>query len=343
MTRLSPLLVLAAPLLALAPSAAAQTCVFQIDSAQSQFTWSGTTTLGDITEQPGTFALQGTLLIDLAAAGDPASTGELVGGGADVVPDLSGFVGGPFGVHLLDLSASNLSFAATSAVFEGNAGAFSAELVLTANSGVFNLVPLIGSSTSIDITGAAADAVVVSGTIAEVGGMLELSILNLSSTFDLMDPVSGVGGSIVLAGQIVASAPAVPLCDTQLFAEPLALSIGAGGTQNLVLDAGPARAGKLYIVLGSASGTAPGLPGPPALPLNFDAYFKFTLINPNTLISNSLGFLDGSGKAHPAFSLAPASIDASLAGVTLNHAAVVLDASFNPVLATNAEPLTFQP
>ena len=339
----TPLLVAAAPLLTLAPRAAAQTCVFQIDPVQSQFTWTGTTTVGDITEQPGTFALQGTLLIDLAAAGDPASTGELVGGGADVVPDLSGFVGGPFGIHLLDLSASNLSFAATSAVFEGNAGAFSAELVLTANSGVFDLVPLVGSSTSIDITGAAADAVVVSGTIANVGGMLELSILNLSSTFDLMDPVSGVGGSIVLAGQIVASAPAVPLCDTQLFAEPLALSIGAGGTQNLVLDAGPAHAGNLYLVLGSASGTAPGFPGPPALPLNPDSYLTFSLVNPNTLISNSLSFLDAGGKAHPAFGLPAGTISPSLAGVTLHHAAVVFDASFVPVSATNAEPLTFQP
>ena len=341
----APLLTLSVPLLALAlaPPAAAQTCVFQIDQVQSQFTWSGTTSLGDITEQPGSFVLQGTLLVDLAAAGDLTSTGEFVGGNASVVPDLSGFVGGPFGIHLLDLSATNVSFAATSKVFEGSGGAFTAELVLTANSGLFTLDPLVGSTTTIDISGESGSSANVPGTIVQVGGQLQLSIPNLASKFNIQDPASGLTGSIVLSGKIVANAPAVPLCDTQLFAEPLSMSIGAGGTQNLVVDADSAFGGGLYLVLGSASGTVPGIPGSPALPLNPDAYFTFTLTNPNSLMTSSLGFLDAGGKAYPAFSLAPAAISPALAGLTLNHSAVIFDGALVPALATNPEPLTFQP
>ena len=71
-----------------------------------------------------------------------------------------------------------------------------------------------------------------------------------------------------------------------LLTEPPFVRVATGGDQEFRLDAGPAHAGALYLILGSASGTSPGTPAiPPPLvwPLNFDPYFNYLLSNPNTL------------------------------------------------------------
>lgn len=111
-----------------------------------------------------------------------------------------------------------------------------------------------------------------------------------------------------------------------LFGSPSAVSVSAGGTQNLALDAGFTFGERLYFVLGTTSGTAPGTPiGPVTLPLNADAYTTFTATVPNSaLLSSSLGFLGASGKASAAFHL-PAGAPASLAGLSAHHAFLVFD------------------
>ncbi|MBL8900322.1 MAG: hypothetical protein JNM84_22005, partial [Planctomycetes bacterium] len=83
-----------------------------------------------------------------------------------------------------------------------------------------------------------------------------------------------------------------------------------GGTQNLLLDAGAAQAGRTYFVLGSVSGTTPGLPfGAFTLPLAFDPYFEFTLVVPNApTLFPSLGTLDGNGRANVAFAVPPGAV-----------------------------------
>jgi hypothetical protein len=74
------------------------------------------------------------------------------------------------------------------------------------------------------------------------------------------------------------------------------------------------------------SGTSPGLPlaGGGELPLVVDNYFVFTLLNPNTLITSSLAFLDGSGAASAAWAIPPG-LSPTLAGVIFYHAYVTLD------------------
>jgi hypothetical protein len=119
------------------------------------------------------------------------------------------------------------------------------------------------------------------------------------------------------------------------------ISLSTGGTQNWSLDAGVANAGRGYWVFGSLSGTSPGLPlGSVILPLNFDAYFNFTIIHPNGgPLTNSLGSLDGAGHADAAFSL-PSGSNPSLTGLTVNHAYLL-----GPTIdfASNAVSLTFLP
>jgi hypothetical protein len=120
-----------------------------------------------------------------------------------------------------------------------------------------------------------------------------------------------------------------------------AISVSAGGKQTLTLSAGAAHAGDVYLILGSLSGTAPGLPiAPFLLPLNPDPYFFHTLNHPNqSPLVNTLGVLDAAGEATAAFQLGFAS-PPGLSGLTLHHAAVLLDpVSAKPTGVTNAVKL----
>ncbi|MHC4944888.1 MAG: right-handed parallel beta-helix repeat-containing protein [Planctomycetota bacterium] len=74
-----------------------------------------------------------------------------------------------------------------------------------------------------------------------------------------------------------------------------------GGAVDFILDAGPGNSGRLYLVLGSISGTMPGeiLPGGMVtLPLNFDYFTGVILLYLNTpLFDNFLGLLDVRGQS----------------------------------------------
>lgn len=123
------------------------------------------------------------------------------------------------------------------------------------------------------------------------------------------------------------------------------LSLAGGGSQVLQLDAGPTHAGSLYLLLGSTSGTTPGLPaGALVLPLNPDAYFTFTLQNPGAPpLSGSFGQLDTAGRAMVSFDL-PAGSNPALAGAVVHHAYAVLDVSpFGVPLTSNPAALTLLP
>ena len=123
-----------------------------------------------------------------------------------------------------------------------------------------------------------------------------------------------------------------------------ALSLSAGGTVALSLDAGPSHAGEIYWIFGSGTGTSPGTPiGSVLLPLNFDGYFKLTLFRPFAGIFTAfLGVLSPSGTAVAAFTVPPG-IDPSLAGVTLNHAYVSSPMFGGADFASNAMPVLLVP
>lgn len=130
-----------------------------------------------------------------------------------------------------------------------------------------------------------------------------------------------------------------------LAADLVALSIGAGGTQTLALCAGPAFAGMPYLLLGSASGTSPGVPvSPETLPLNLDAYLLATIVNPQAPpLTGALGLLNPDGAATASFTLPPGGPAPALAGTTLHHAFLVLNGSFGAVFTSDPVALALLP
>ncbi|MHC4945145.1 MAG: hypothetical protein ACYTG7_19175, partial [Planctomycetota bacterium] len=90
-----------------------------------------------------------------------------------------------------------------------------------------------------------------------------------------------------------------------LSADENVLVESVGGEINFNLDAGIGNKGRKFIVLGSISGTSPGilLPGGTAtLPLKWDVFTDLVLLLLNSPVcENFLGTLDGSGKASATF------------------------------------------
>jgi hypothetical protein len=79
------------------------------------------------------------------------------------------------------------------------------------------------------------------------------------------------------------------------------ISRTSGGTVDFTLNAGADHAGRWYLLLGSLSGTAPGIPlpgGPSALPLNWDPFTDLVLGLLNTpAFDHFMGKLDNDGRA----------------------------------------------
>ena len=131
-----------------------------------------------------------------------------------------------------------------------------------------------------------------------------------------------------------------------LTADTFEVSLSMGGVQNLTLNAGPTPTLNFYFVLGSASGTSPGVPVDGlTLPLNYpDSYLDFTLTSPNTSqLGNTFGVLSPSGSGTASVSVPPGT-DSSLAGLEVNHAFLVIDLQAAPGQAlisfvSNSAPL----
>lgn len=111
-----------------------------------------------------------------------------------------------------------------------------------------------------------------------------------------------------------------------MLACPSTLSVTSGGTQTWELDAGPEHAGMSYVVLGSLTGTDPGLPlDGVTVPLVVDSYTLVTLFDANKPpFQSSVGLLDSNGRATAGFSIPP-NLQTNLVGQQFYHAYVVLE------------------
>lgn len=129
----------------------------------------------------------------------------------------------------------------------------------------------------------------------------------------------------------------------QFCADAFGISAANGGTQTMQLDAGSTNASGFALIVGSLSGTQPGikLSGSITVPVNFDAYTGLLLNAPNTLVAPSVGLLDTAGRLTTKFALPP-NAPVTL-GMKFNHAAVILNSSFSAfVAASNPTTLFIQ-
>lgn len=113
--------------------------------------------------------------------------------------------------------------------------------------------------------------------------------------------------------------------DQTLGADDYTLSAGSGGAIDFALDAGVAHAGRLYLLVGSMSGTVPGTPLSTGLtvPLNFDWFTLWTLNAANSpALSGSFGTLDGVGEASAFLDTDP--LPLSMVGLTADFAYLLL-------------------
>jgi FG-GAP repeat len=111
-------------------------------------------------------------------------------------------------------------------------------------------------------------------------------------------------------------------------------SLGAAADVGLSLDAGPTYAGRPFMILGSATGTFPGVPldHGVTIPLVVDGYTYFTLDGAPHIVGQ-VGNLDIAGKAFATIDMPPGL--GSLAGVTIHHAYVWFDASIFALRASD--------
>ncbi|MHC4945215.1 MAG: S8 family serine peptidase [Planctomycetota bacterium] len=113
------------------------------------------------------------------------------------------------------------------------------------------------------------------------------------------------------------------------------ISATTGGTVNFSLDAGVENAGRTYLLLATLSGTEPGTPvGSTLVPLNFDAVTDLSILFANTtILTNSLGSLDGAGLSAASFNPAPEELREAV-DMTLHFAYILgnpIDTASNPV------------
>ena len=194
------------PLLAASPALAGE-LDFLANQGQSNFTWTGTTSLGPIVGNPSNaFQMAGHQVLQLAAGGGagPKWTGELAGGDLAVVPDLKGKIPNPFPFlpPLATIEVANLHLSLVSQPFDVlNDGSFSALVSATTLSGTLTVTPLGGSATVTDLTGSTSSPAAQGGALLPSGGGLLMdSPVNLA--FDFSDPSSGVSGSIATQGTL---------------------------------------------------------------------------------------------------------------------------------------------
>lgn len=133
-----------------------------------------------------------------------------------------------------------------------------------------------------------------------------------------------------------------------LSVDRLQISIAQGGTQRFQLDLGPVMAGRIYWILGTTAGDAPGMKfGYAKLPLNYDGergYMEQTLQRPNAgRLTASLGVLDIDGRANGFVTVEPG-FDPSLAGLRVHHSFVIIEPLLrSAVWASNSVSLDLLP
>jgi hypothetical protein len=229
------------------PAAVAQTTPFTytVNQTQSNFTWSGTSTLGAIVGNPSNqFQMAGTAaLLQAAALPLPAGTAAFNGGDVFTVPDLHGKINNPlpFLPPLATIDVLGLHLSATSPAFSvDGAGNFSASVTLTALAGTLVVTPFGSGPTNTNLAGQVSTPTPVGGTLVASGTSFALAA-PINTSFPFSDPVSGASGSITLLGTLRANwtaAPPTTHCSAKVNSLGCTPSISATGTPRFSASSG---------------------------------------------------------------------------------------------------------
>lgn len=178
-----------------------------------------------------------------------------------------------------------------------------------------------------DFVGASWDGSKIDVRPTKAGVLDNRGVLAFATAFD----VSGQARSLPVDVGAAESAPS-------LAADRATLIATQGGRQNLVIAAGPTHASAIYLVVGSASGSVPGIGlGAYTLPVQPDAWLVFTTSNANSgILQNTLGLLNSAGAAIAAIALPP--LSRSFIGTKFVHSAVLMDGR-NFTYVTNTSTL----
>lgn len=195
-----PLLLMATPALAQDP------ILLTLDSGVSQWSWTGTSSIGPINGNPSTnFALSGGAAMTLDAGFLPIGTGSFVPGGqAMVFPDLHGVIPNPlpFLPPLATIDVTGLTLQFTSDPFSiSGSGAFTTQSTTTALTGTVTVSTLTGSTSVIDMTNISGDPQTLAGTVIQVGNTVTMHAPS-SGTFSFIDPGTGISADFTISGII---------------------------------------------------------------------------------------------------------------------------------------------
>jgi hypothetical protein len=265
MSRLRTLPFLA--VLVLSPTATPQQA-FVLDQSQSNFTFSGTSTLGPIVGNPSNaFALTGTIDLLLVPGGSqPSTSGNFAGGDALAVPDMHAKITGAFGITLATIDVSNLRLTFHSGGFVVDpSGDFDADVIVTILAGTMVVDPILGPPSTSNIAGGASPLTPVSGTLTSGRCRQDLHMPNVSLTFMFTDVPTGITATVTIVGDLTGEwtgSGVQSYCTAKAGLACGAPAIGtsgcpeAGVSSGFVVSAGPARAGKAGLLIYTDAGAA---------------------------------------------------------------------------------------
>jgi len=257
----------------LASTASAQSPAnYTVDQSASQFTYSGSTSLGPIVGTPSNFSLVGSTNIVTTSGGLPIQSIQFVPGASVLVtPDLTAEIPNPvpFLPPLATIVISNLQLELQSDVGNVSGGAFNVNIFSTTISGTSTITALGGSPSVADLTGTVSTPQPLGGLITPSGSTLSVNA-PLQLVFQLSDPGSGTTATLNVQGTLAAdyTAPApTSYCSSVPNSSGAAGLIQASGSQSLFASSLTLDATNLpplslgYFIFSESQGFSTGLGG----------------------------------------------------------------------------------
>ncbi len=176
---------------------------FDLDTSQSGFTWTGTTSLGSVVpDSTNQHTLSGHQNVTVMNGTWPLYSAVIEGGVMNVNPNIAAWVSGPLGINLADIDVTNLSVSSrtlSSFSLSAGAGSFTTLVENTILSGNLTINPLTGGTINENLAGTVTTST-VSGHIYKTSSGMHFTIPII---MHIDASGSGITGSLDVTGSIV--------------------------------------------------------------------------------------------------------------------------------------------